>query len=307
MKYQIMIGILFTLLKERRVTATELATKYEISPRSVYRYIDEMTIAGIPIDVARGQYGGIYISDAYKLPRGFLTRAEYDRAIAAMNAMNSELQDEVLRGAIEKLSSQSKQERQDDAIMGDILVDSGAWGSERRFSDKLALIEQATEEREALEIDYIDRGGEHTHRVILPHLLVYKQNIWYVFAFCRMREAFRMFKIGRMRTILKTGETFEKLPFKREDIPLSFWTDGEQCIEARFELTEDAVPFAEEWLGVEAVFEKDGKKYAEATLPDDESLVGKILSAGAGFTVLAPAELAERIQAAAHAIAVKYE
>ena len=89
MKYQIMIGILFTLLKERRVTATELAAKYEISPRSVYRYIDEMTVAGIPINVARGQYGGIYISDAYMLPRGFLTRAEYDRAIAAMNAMNS--------------------------------------------------------------------------------------------------------------------------------------------------------------------------------------------------------------------------
>lgn len=306
MKYQIMIGILFTLLRERRVTATELAAKYDISTRSVHRYIDEMTIAGIPIDVARGQYGGIYISDAYKIPRGFLTRAEYDRAVAAMSAMNSEWKDDALRSAIEKFTSQSKQDRQNDAITGDILVDSGAWGSERRFSDKLTLIERAIQEREALEIDYIDRGGEHTHRVILPHLLVYKQNIWYVFAFCRMRGAFRLFKIGRMRTILKTGETFEKMPFTRDDIPLSFWTDGEKCVEARFALTEEALPFAEEWLGVEAVYEKDGRKYAEATLPDDESLVGKILSAGAGFTVLAPAQLAERVKKEAQAISEKY-
>ena len=64
MKYQVMMGILFTLLKNRRATAQELAARFDISPRSVYRYIEEMTVAGIPIDVARGQYGGIYISAA---------------------------------------------------------------------------------------------------------------------------------------------------------------------------------------------------------------------------------------------------
>ena len=306
MKYQVMMGILFTLLKNRRATAQELAAQFDISPRSVYRYIEEMTVAGIPIDVARGQYGGIYISDAYKLPRGFLTRTEYERAVAAMRAMDSEWQDEALSSAIRKLTSQMKSERQDEAVTGEILVDSGTWGKESRFSDKLLLLERAVKAREALEIDYVDRGGGRTHRVILPHLLVYKQNIWYIFAFCRKRDAFRLFKVGRIRTAFSTGETFERLPFTRADIPLSFWKDDEKCVEARFALTDEAVPFAEEWLGIEAIYEKDGKKYAEATLPDDSALIGKILSAGAGFTVLSPESLAERVRRAAERIAAAY-
>ncbi len=307
MKYQIMIGILFILLRVRKTTAQELADRFHISLRSVYRYIDEMTVAGIPIDVARGACGGIYISDAYKLPTGFLTREEYERAVQAMQAMDSELSDPVLRSAIEKLTSRCKQDRQDGALSGNILVDSGAWGNSGSFSGKLSLVEDAVNGREALEIDYVDRGGERTHRVILPHLLVYKQNIWYVFAFCRKRNAFRLFKIGRIRTILKTGERFERLPFTREDIPLSFWTDREKCVDARFAVREDAIPFAEEWLGIEAVTEQDGRTYAEATLPDDDSLIGKILSAGAGFTVLAPPSLAARVRAAAQKIAESYQ
>ncbi len=306
MKYEIMIKMFFCLLAKRKMSAGELAARFEISTRSVYRYIDEMTVAGIPIDVARGANGGIYISDAYKLPRGFLTREEYEQAIAAMEAMDSELHNAALRSAIEKLSSQIKTERRETAISGNILVDSGTWGSEHRFSDKLTLISRATDEREALEIDYMDRGGKHSRRTILPHLLVYKQNIWYVYAFCRLRGEFRLFKIGRMRSIVETEEHFEPLPFSRADIPLKFWVNSEKCVEARFALTKEALPFAEEWLGVEAVYEKEGRKYAEATLPDDESLIGKILSAGPGFTVLAPVELAERVKTAAAKIAENY-
>ena len=59
MKYQIMIGMLFTLLAKRKVSAGELAAKYGVSKRSVYRYVDEMTVAGIPIDLSRGAQGGI--------------------------------------------------------------------------------------------------------------------------------------------------------------------------------------------------------------------------------------------------------
>ena len=306
MKYQTMIDILFTLLDKRHTSASELAARYDVSVRTIYRYIDEMTVAGIPIDVTRGAGGGIFISDAYKLPRGFMTRDEYDRAIEAMRAMESELCDPVLQSAIEKLSAQRKRESRDDALSGNLLVDSGAWGSERKFSDKLRLVSRATEEREAMEIDYVARDGKRTRRIILPHLLVYKQNIWYVYAFCRLRNEFRLFKIGRMRSVVLTGETFERIPFSREDVPLSFWTDGESCVDARFQISKEVLPFAEEWLGIENVYEQDGKFYADVTLPDDESLVGKILSAGAGFQVLSPASLTERVRAEARRIAESY-
>ena len=306
MKYQIMIGMLFTLLAKRKVSAGELAAKYGVSKRSVYRYVDEMTVAGIPIDLSRGAQGGIYISDAYKLPRGLFTRDEYARTVDAMRVMNDALRDPDLTNAIEKLTSLMKREKFDTSLSGNILVDSGTWGDERRFADKRALIERATEERMALEIDYTDRGGERTQRTILPHLLVYKQNVWYVYAWCRTREAFRLFKIGRMRTVIGTEETFERIPFSRDDIPLSFWTDSEKQTEARFEISAEALPFAEEWLGVENIYRREEKFYADVLLPDDESLPSKILSAGAGIRVLSPESLVGRIKKETERLARSY-
>ena len=302
MKYQIMIGILFTLLAKRKVSAGELAAKYDCSTRSIYRYVEELIIAGIPIDIARGANGGIYISDTYKLPKGFFTKEEYARTREAMLAMLSETGDPTLRAAVEKLSAQMKTEKLETAISGNILVESGTWGSEVRFSEKLSLVERAISEREELEIDYADREGERSRRIIHPHLLVYKQNIWYVFAHCTKRDAFRLFKLGRMRSILLTGEHFERRPFAREDIPLTFWRTGESDIEARFEIAKETLPFAEEWLGVECIREESGKFYADVTLPDDDSLIGKILSAGAGFQVLSPESLRERVKAEARRI-----
>ena len=306
MKYQIMIGILFTLLAKRKVSAGELAAKYGVSVRSVYRYVDEMTVAGIPIDVARGSSGGIYISDTYKLTKGLMTKEEYGKAVDAMLAMLEQTGDAVLKSAIEKISAHIKSERLDLTLSGNFLVDSGTWGDTHRFSDKLALFEHAITEREEIFISYVDRGGEHTERTILPHLLVYKQRIWYVYAWCEMRGAFRFFKLGRIRSAVKTGEVFERKAFRREDIPLSFWPD-ENTIHATFEIAPEALPYAEEWLGIENVYEKDGKHYAEVTLPDDESLLGTILSVGSGFRVLSPASLAERVRSAAEGIAKSYQ
>ena len=307
MKYHIMIGILLTLLDRRKVSAGDLAAKYGVSVRSVYRYIDEMTCAGIPIDVARGSNGGIYISDAYKLTRGLMSKEEYARTIESMLAMKEQTGDPVLESAIHKLSAHVKSERVDFALSGNIFVDSGTWGDARKFSELLALLERAIEECEALQIDYVDREGEASQRKILPHLLIYKQNIWYLYAYCCMRQGFRTFKLGRIRTVLKTGEVFEKLPFSREDIPLNFWPDGEHRIDAKFEITAESLPFAQDWLGVENVYTKDGRHYADVSLPNDESLIYVILQAGAGFKVLSPASLAERVKKEAERIAASYQ
>ncbi len=306
MKYQIMLGILFTLMNNRKATAGELAEKFSCSTRSIYRYIDEMTVSGVPIDIAQGARGGIYISDCYKLPKGLMTREEYDKTLDALFAFRGQLPDKALDSAISKLTQASKEEKFDRALSGNILVDSGDWGNAGKFSEKLALAEKAVEERECLEICYIDRGGEQSRRRIKPLLLVYKQNIWYLYAFCMLRDDFRLFKIGRIRSIQHTGETFEKVDFSRENIPLSFWKN-ENSLDARFEISPDALPLAEEWLGVENIItERDGRLIAEVSLPDDESLAGKILSMGTGFRVIFPQTLCERVRDEAQKIAAAY-
>ena len=135
MKTQTLIGILFTLLDRQRVSAGELAQKYNCSVRSILRYADELTCSGIPIDVVRGANGGIGISDAFKLPRGLLTREEAARLHEALLAINEQLRDPALSAAVKKFESRYVSGRTDAASLGNILVDSGSWGDERSLHE----------------------------------------------------------------------------------------------------------------------------------------------------------------------------
>lgn len=309
MKYAILLKMLFDLLAKRRLTAGYFAEKYEISERTVYRYVDELSYA-VPIYVKRGRDGGICISDSYKLPVGFMTAEEYEAAIEALSTMYAQLPEERFLEAKQKLSAQVKREMRDTALSGDIgafLVDGGTWGDTRSFSDKLKLFQECIKERILLEIEYHSRTGEKTTRKIEPHVLVCKQNVWYVYAFCYKQRAFRLFRLGRVFSAVKTSERFYKRPFKREDIPLSFWTNETQSVEARFLISESAFIDAQDWLGDEHLYQLNGKWYADVTLPDDEGLVKKILSLGAGIAVLAPISLRKRVQAALQEIAKAYE
>ena len=307
MKFSILLAILFDLLAKRKVTATYLADKHEISTRTVYRYVDELSF-NVPIHVKRGRNGGICISDSYKLPVGFMTLDEYDATIEALAAMYTQLPEERFLAAKRKLSAQMKAEARDLTLSGDlgnILVDGGSWGDTRAFSEKVRLFEESIRDLIVLEIEYNARTGEKTTRKIEPHVLVFKQNVWYVYAFCYKQRDFRLFRLGRISSVLKTEERFTKRPFNREDIPLNYWKT-DKTVDARFEITESAFADAQDWLGVENLQLKNGRWLADVTLPDDEALVRKIVGLGSGMKVLAPEELRDKVALAAKEIAKLY-
>lgn len=302
MKYQIMVKILMLLLSRRKVCAREIAERYEISVRSVYRYIEELCVAGIPIDVARGRYGGLTIADTYRLPVGYFTKDEYTATVNALTAMSSQVSDEAVLTALEKLQRQIKSERADTSVSGGIIVDGGTWGDTKKFSDKMAVCERAVNESLCLDIDYISRSGEHSRRIIDPHVLIFKQNVWYVYAFCHTKQSFRTFKIGRIKSARFTGKTFEKREISREEIPLNFGYRSEELIELVLEIDKEKLPDAEEWIGIDNI-EPRGKKFvAEVSVPDDDGLVSKILGFGGGVKVVSPATLREKVIAAANNI-----
>ena len=303
MKFAILVAILFDLLAKRKVTAAYLAEKYEISQRTVYRYLDLLS-TNVPVYVKRGRNGGICISDNYKLPVGFMTVEEYEAAIEALGAMYSQLPQERFLAAKRKLSAQVKAESRELTLsgeLGSILVDGGTWGDTRTFSEKMRLVEECLRECLVLEIEYQARNGETSQRRIEPHVLVFKQNVWYVYAFCHKQRAFRLFRLGRIYAALKTDESFRRRPFEREDIPLNYWKT-DKTVTARFEIYEDAFADAQDWLGIENLHVKDGKWQAEVTLPDDETLVRKIVSFGSGMKVLEPESLQRRVQETAAAV-----
>lgn len=303
MKYRIMIKMLMLLITRRKVTAKEIADRFEISVRSVYRYVEELNVAGVPVDVVRGRYGGIFIADTFKLPAGYFTRGEYAATINALTAMLSTVNDEELVSALEKLQREQKSDKRELTVCGNIIVDGGAWADLGKFPHKMKVCEQAVRESRCIEIDYISREGEHSKRVIDPHVLIYKQNVWYLYAFCHSRQDFRTFKIGRIKGARFTGRSFVKKEITKDEIPLNFEYTSEQLIPVTLEIKKDGIADVEEWLGVDNVEPYGDGLIANVSLPDDDMLVAKILGYGGKVKVIAPLDLKERVKATALAIA----
>ena len=84
MKYYIMIAILFELLQNDIVKTKDIATKYEISTRTIYRYLDSLESAGIPTITIVGKNGGIKINPKFRLYKGFFTQEEKELIIDAI-------------------------------------------------------------------------------------------------------------------------------------------------------------------------------------------------------------------------------
>ncbi len=303
MKYRIMLKMLVMLTTKRKVTAKEIADRFEISQRSVYRYVEELSVAGVPVDVVRGRYGGIFISDTYRLPSGYFTKGEYDAVLNALQAMSGQINDENIATAWEKLASRKKEDRRELSVCGNIIVDGGSWADMGSFSEKMKVCEQAVKDNLCLDIDYISREGEHSRRIIEPYVLIYKQNVWYVYAFCHSRQDFRTFKIGRIKLARFTGATFERKEISREQIPLNFEYSSEQLTSVTLEIKKDALAYVEELIGVDNVEPRGDALIATVALPDDDTLVDKILGYGGKVRVLAPDGLKERVRQAALAIA----
>ena len=306
MKFQAMLKILFSLLKKRQTTAAELAANCGVSERSIHRYLEELIVSGVPVDIIRGRGGGIFLPDTYKLPENFFTKDEYAAAVNALGALYEQMHDETVKSALDKLLSQQKADSRSMALTGNIVVDSGTWGDAYDFSEKLKVLEDAAEHCECLDLLYIDREGRESRRIVEPHLLVYKQNIWYVYAWCRKRSDFRLFKVGRVRSARKTGEIFPRREIDRANLPLKFNFENAPLAEVRFSVQKKALPDVEEWLGMDNI-RVDGEKItAEATLPQGEVLLSKIMSFGDGVRALSPAALAKEVQARAEKLASLY-
>ncbi len=303
MKYDVMLKILNLLLQRRSITAVELARRYEVSVRSVYRYIDELVCCGVPIEIARGRYGGLTIADTYRLPTGYFTREEYEAVLNALDAMSSQISDENLLSARDKLESKRKYEKRELAVCGNIIIDGGTWGDGVKFSQKMAVCEQAVNYAKQILIDYISREGEHSKRIIDPYVLIFKKNVWYVWAFCHTKQDFRTFKIGRIRSAAFTGKTFKKREFTRDDIDLNFYYKDDELTEVTFEIEKNSIADAEEWLGIDNIEPCGNTFCANLKLRDDESLVNKILSFGGAVKVLRPEGLRQKVVSAARKIA----
>ena len=308
MKFTVLLCILFELLAKRRLTASYLAEKHEISERTVYRYVDILS-SNVPVYVKRGRDGGIFISDHYKLPVGFMTAAEYDAAIEALTLAYSHTLDERFLKAKRKLAAKTKAETRDSAISGSvesILIDGGAWGDTRAVSEKLRLIAECLKDKRILELEYREATGEKARKRVEPHVLIFRRGAWLLYAFCHACRDFRFFRVGRMLSLNRSAERFRNRPFSHDNVRVSARAQNEETF-VRLAFTQEGYTAAQDWLGADALYEKEGVWYADAYLRSDGELIKRLLRFGADVKVIEPLILRERIVQTARKIVETYE
>ncbi len=308
MKYEIMLRILFELLSKKCVKASYLANKYDVSIRSIHRYINCLELAGVPIYTIRGNNGGFSIIDTYKLSATFMTQKEFEQTINTLTAITESVPNAEITNVINKLKATTRHEYGSyDIKGGNLIIDAGPWGDTVGYKAKLSVIQKSIENNDKLSITYHDRNGEKTTRIIEPHMIVFKQGLWYIFAYCHLRNDFRFFKTGRIEQATILYEKFIRSDLSNVELPLNFWQSTITTKDVIIEINKSCLSDIEEWLGIENISFKDNKYIAEAKLPFDKGLVSKIMSYGKDIKVIAPTELVDAIKNCAQDIVNEYK
>lgn len=204
MKGNRLFEIIYILLDKKNVTAKELAEHFEVSQRTIYRDIEDLSQAGVPIYMTKGKGGGISLLSDFILNKAILSQKEKKEILAAMQGLNAVNKSE-FNGVLSKLSS---------FLGGDnenwIEVDFSNWDKNNTLGEKFTTIKNSIINKNLISFEYFNSNGKLLERIVEPLKLVFKGQGWYLYAYCREREDNRFFKLTRMSNINIILENFNR-------------------------------------------------------------------------------------------------
>ncbi len=296
MQQSTVFSILMILLTKRKVSRDYLAERFSVSKRTVSRYLNILEDAGVPIVSVSGVGGGISLADDYTVDKNFLSEAELARIRSALDKTADDFPDNVNRALSEKLEHLGKtRERDGYIIKQDELYIDCEYEQAAFLRPRLRTLSQAIEVKRAVEIKYIDSRGCVSYRTVEPYTLVFKSGAWYVYAMCRLRGDFRLFRLSRISDIRITSKSFMRYESRlTEKLELEYY--NEIYIELEFEFFPAVRESVEDWLGGDAVSERGTTLLARAEVPLTDALYKHLLAYGSSIKVTEPPELAERLK-----------
>ncbi len=194
--------IIYILLEKKNVTAKEFAEHFEVSTRTIYRDIETLSSAGIPVYMSKGKNGGISLLSGYILNKAVLTDEEKVDILASLKAVstvNSSRPD----SAIDKLS----------AMFGDkntdwIEVDFSHWSDSDKERELFNNLKTSIINRSTVVFSYSNGKGETTKREVEPLKLCFRGQDWYFYGYCRQKNDYRFFKLKRISQLTVTNNQF---------------------------------------------------------------------------------------------------
>ncbi|XOK64633.1 helix-turn-helix transcriptional regulator [Paenibacillus elgii] len=291
MRLDRLFSITMMLLNHKRISATDLAARFEVSLRTIYRDMETINRAGIPVVSFSGSDGGYEIMQSYRLDRQYLSLEDLYSIYSALRGMQSATGDTGMAELLDRVGALISDKLHYFDTSGMLLDFASASGPK----EHLRTLHLAIKEVRLVRLDYMDIHGAETQRMVEPMGLYLKSNAWYLWGYCRVRCALRVFRLSRMNRVRMMSETFSRRGLSIEDVDADRVQSGAApcvCVRLRFQAAVKT-RVRDEFLPDQLKSGPDGTILADACYYTKESAIRHLMSYGTNVTLLAPSELVD--------------
>lgn len=217
MKIDRLVSIIMILLNKKHMSAQELADMFEVSPRTIYRDIDAINMAGIPIHATPGVGGGFEIMQNYKIDKKVFSSADLSSILTGLSGLSNMIQGDELANVLAKVKSFIPADRAKDIELkvNQICIDLSPWMGNENIQLYLEIVKAALQESKLLSFEYIAHHGNKTARTVEPYQLILKSSHWYLHGYCRKRNDYRMFRLSRMSNLQIQEKSFTPREYQK--------------------------------------------------------------------------------------------
>nr|WP_295970633.1 YafY family protein [uncultured Bacillus sp.] len=289
MKIDRLIGIITILLQSEKVTAPELAERFEVSRRTINRDIEDICTAGIPIVTTQGTNGGIAIMEGYKIDKVLFSDEDLQAIFTGLSSLDSVTQSKKYKNVIEKFAS-----NKDSLLLkNNILIDLSSHYKET-LAPKIELLQTSIGNRTRVSFLYHNQSGEHSV-IADPYLVIFQWSSWYVLGFDNASNQFKLYKLNRICDITPTDQSFELQAIPEEKLNFSnYFTDEIQAV-ILFDGSEK-YRLIEEYGADSFASTPDGRLRFSFSFTNQDYLLAWVLGFGDKAELIEPKELRPIIQ-----------
>lgn len=289
--------IVYHLLDKGQATAPELAEMLEVSIRTIYRDMDALSEAGIPVYAEAGRNGGIRLMQDFVLNKAVLSAEEKQEILTALQSLTS-VKNSGNSQTLQKLSAIFRLRSENW-----LEVDFSRWGNQGTDNEKFELLKSAIIQQKCVKITYANSCGTIRERIVQPLKLSYKSMSWYLKAYCTEKQDYRIFKLTRILDLEVLANSFQ-----RSEFPKSAEIPEMPCntIVLRFPQNM-AYRVYDEFDKTQVSQKENGDFIVSAEMPEDEWLIGYLLSFGTQADIIEPAYLKAIVAEQAKKIYEKYK
>lgn len=269
--------MVYYLMDKGHTTAPELAEKFEVSIRTIYRDIDILSSAGIPVYTTQGKGGGIFLPENFVLNRSLISEEEQNQILTALQGLRG-MDEEKNQALLRKLGNVFQKQ-----TINWIEIDFSEWHPQNE--ERFQLLQKAIFQKTRLRFYYFSREKPGSDRKVEPLKLIFKAREWYLYAYCCEKQAHRLFKLKRIRQLRQTTERFERTAPEKVLESQKIYTANQQLVKLAF-APELAYHVYENHEQVKET--ENGRLLVEEKFPVNESFYRFLLSFGGQVEVLFP-------------------